>query len=233
MAPPGGRGLAALALAVVLGVSGGAVTAFFAQEDEPVGADPLELGIPLENVDCTGETLMLVAIGDTRAALAPSVRDSDELGVKYLKPAESCTTAYPRREGTTPQYAAYLSYPSLEAACTDRMTNVHKDDFVTLMRAGNTDQVMCPCELDRTTLPEIGEGREPTTESRMWTSMYQWMLVELDRLDLDEIAMGTFDQETIDATRTFQGNNNLNPYGFVDQDTWAAIRDKSCGLFRY
>ena len=222
--------MAALALAAVIGVSGGAVTAFFAQDDETVAADPLELGIPMENVDCTGETLILVAVGDTRAALAPSVRDSDDLDVKYLRPDESCDTAYPRREGT---YAAYLAYPSLEAACAARMTNVHKDDFVTRMRDGNVDQVMCPCELDRTTLPEIGEGREPTTESRMWTSMYQWMLVELDRLDSDAVSLGTFDEQTIAATRTFQGNNNLNPLGYVDQDTWAAVRDKACGLFHY
>ncbi len=67
----------------------------------------------------------------------------------------------------------------------------------------------------------------------MWTSMYQWMLVELDRLDSDAVSLGTFDEKTIAATREFQGNNNLNPYGFVDQDTWAAVRDKACGLFRY
>ena len=222
--------MAALALAAVLGVGGGAFTAFFAHDDETVAADPLGLGIPLENVDCTGETLILVANGDTSAALAPSVRDSDDLDVKYLRPDQSCDTAYPRRAGT---YAAYLSYPSVEAACADRMTSLHKDDFVTRMREGNVDQVMCPCELDRTTLPEIGEGFEQTTESRMWTSMYQWMLVELGRLDSDAMALGTFDRQTIDATRAFQGNNNLNPYGYVNQDTWAAVRDKACGLFRY
>ncbi len=43
--------MAALALAAVIGVSGGAVTAFFAQDDETVAADPLELGVPMENVD--------------------------------------------------------------------------------------------------------------------------------------------------------------------------------------
>ncbi len=52
--------------------------------------------------------------------------------------------------------------------------------------------------------------------------MYQSMLVELDRLDSDAVSLGTFDEKTIAATRAFQGNNNLNPFGYVDQDTWAA-----------
>ena len=125
--------MAALALAAVIGVSGGAVTAFFAQDDETVAARPLGLGILMENVDCTGETLILVAVGDTRAALRPRSA-TPTTSTSRPRPDESCDTAYPRREGT---YAAYLAYPSLEAACAARMTNVHKDDVATWMRVMN------------------------------------------------------------------------------------------------
>ena len=232
MTRPGGRGLAALALAALLGVSGGAVTAFFAQDDEPPGSDPLGLGVPLENVACGSEIIMIVGFGNTRGGLAPAVTDYDEDGVKYLETDQSCDTAYPLRGGEVQQYAAYLTYPTVESACAERMTTLHKNDFVTRMRSGNEDPVMCPCELDRTTLPEIGEGFDETTKSRMWTSQYQIMLAQMGRLDTVGLDLGTFGQETIDATRRLQGNNNLNPYGYVDQDTWAVLRDKACELFR-
>ena len=76
MTPPGGRGLAALALAVVLGVSGGAVTAFFAQDDatpQADGPDPLDVGVPLANLACNPDQTV-VAPGVRQHCERPALR---------------------------------------------------------------------------------------------------------------------------------------------------------------
>ena len=47
------------------------------------------------------------------------------------------------------------------------MRNDHKNDMVTKMDGGeHRDVVMCPCDLDRASLPEIGGEGEDATTSR-------------------------------------------------------------------
>ncbi|GAA2132832.1 hypothetical protein GCM10009843_37740 [Nocardioides bigeumensis] len=227
--------MAVMAVAAVIGLSGGAVTAFFTQpEDLP---DPLGLGIPMVNVGCTGEALMIVGRGNDARDLRDSVVDFDAEGARYLEPAKSCDTAYPPYEGAPATYAVYLSgYADTEAACTVRMRNDHKSDMVTVMRAGNTDAVMCPCELDRTSLPEIGgEGLDVTTESAMWTSAYQNMLIRAGSKILNDPKQvtGQFDKVTLDATRAFQAETLLPPLGKVTTDTWVQLRSKACRTYNY
>ena len=225
--------MAVMAVAAVIGLSGGAVTAFLTQqEDLP---DPLGLGIPMVNVVCTGEALMIVGRGNDARDLRDSVVDFDAEGARYLEPAKSCDTAYPPYEGAPATYAVYLSgYADTEAACTVRMRNDHKSDMVTVMRDGNTDAVMCPCELDRTSLPEIGgEGLDVTTESAMWTSAYQNMLLAAGYLEDPRQITGEFDKTTFDATRKLQTATLLNALGKVTTDTWVQLRSKACRTYKY
>ena len=214
----------------MIGVCGGGVTAWWTQDEVRV-VDPLGLGVPMENVGCTGETLVIVGSGGSRTSLVPAARDWDEDGVKYLETDRSCDTIYSRGGDKTPTYVAYLAFPTAEAACKERMTLAHKNDLVTRMRLRNTDRVMCPCELDRTALPEIGEDREITDESRMWTAMYQQMLEKLGRLDIDRDDLGDFNRATEEATRLLRNGSNMEPWGYVDQETWTVVRDRSCRLF--
>jgi hypothetical protein len=223
--------MAVVAMAAVLGLSGGAITAFFTQEELP---DPLGLGIPMVNVDCTGEALLIVGRGNDARDLRDSVVDFDSEGARYLEPSESCETAYPPYEGAPASYAVYLSgYASIEAACTVRMRNDHKSDMVTVMKAGeDRDAVMCPCVLDRASLPEIGgEGEDVTTVSSMWTSAYQNMLI---RAGYEEQKVtGLFDEQTLYWTRALQTDTELPPLAKVTTDTWVQLRDKACREYNY
>jgi hypothetical protein len=237
--PPGGRGLAALALAVVLGVCGGAVTAYLVQDDatpQADGPDPLDVGVPLANLACNpDQTVVIVGSGNTASDLRYAVRDWDQDGVKYLETAKSCDTAWPPEAGEVPQYVAYLPpFDSNEAACEERMQSSHKGDAATRLREGNDDTVVCPCELDRAMLPEIGgEGQELTPASAMWTYTYQRMLAKVGLLDLDDVEKSVFDDATIAATRVLQTDIPINPVGSVTVDTWSELRDRACPLYDY
>lgn len=236
--------LVALVAAAVLGVSAGIVTAFVVPNglrgaDAPQTTpsptdfdDPLDLGIPLVNVGCTGETLILVGWGEDFSALSASA--ADWRGVQYLETAGSCATVYPQVRDATPTYAAYLPpFATPSDACEERMDASHKRDFVTRMNAGNQDNVPCACVLDVTTLPIIGEGQPLTTESGMWTFLYQSMLDDIGALELPEVQAGSFDDPTIEATRLFQTNEALSPLGYVDTDTWGQLREKTCRRYVY
>jgi len=228
----GGSRRAALTVAAVLGLAGGAVTAWETPDDAVADfVDPLALGVPLENVDCTGETLIMVGWGDAYSALAPSVVDWP--GVKYLRTSESCPTAYPQARGRTTDYVAYLpAYDTPEVACAERMEASHKGNFVTRLGDGNTDGVNCACALGLSTLPAIGEGQELTTESGMWIYLYQGMLNDIGA-DPEVARTGLFDTTTTDATRVLQTDAALGPSGIVDSDTWDVLRGKACKRYDY
>ena len=233
----GGLRLVALIVAAVLGLAGGGVTAWMSPDDTVADprefVDPLELGVPLENVGCTGQTLIMVGWGKLRAALSPSVADWP--GVKYLDTSDpaTCDTAYPEERGRTPRYVAYLpAFDSPEAACQERMTARHKGNFVSKMREDNEVEVQCACELEIAVLPAIGEGQELTAESGSWIYLYQGMLNDIGA-DPPVARTGLFGTATADATRTLQTDAALNPSGIVDADTWDVLRGKACKRYDY
>jgi hypothetical protein len=227
--------VAALIVAAVIGISGGGLTAFFMQPEEVVYPDPLGLGIDLVNVDCTGEAILIVGRGNDPSDLRDSVVDFDTEGAQYLEQSESCDTAYPNYEGAPAKYAVYLAgYSSMEEACEVRMRNDHKDDVVTRMKSGNEDAVVCPCVMDRNLLPEIGgEGLDVTTESVMWTYLYQSMLLRAGFLESPKQLTGEFDEDTIYATRRLQTDTRLPADAKVTTDTWVQLRTKACRLYDY
>jgi len=236
--------IVALVVAAVLGVSGGIVTAFLVPAgvrtadvpDVPVpltaAQDPLGLGVALQNLDeCTGESVIMVGWGDIYSALSNSITDWPD--ATYLKTSDSCDTVYPRVRGEIPEYVAYLPpFPTPEAACEERMSARHKGNFVTRMRADNQDGVPCACAVDLATLPAIGEGQELTTESGMWTYLYQGMLTKIG-FDLARDRTGNFGPATTFATRQLQTDAALSPLGYVDTDTWGVLRSKACGRYVY
>jgi peptidoglycan hydrolase-like protein with peptidoglycan-binding domain len=244
---PGGRGLAALLLAAVLGVSGGVVAALQGPAENqaedpgstaapretptPTPKDTLGLNVPREDLDCDGDTYILVGWGDSDNALWPSVVDWP--GVKYLDTRRSCPTAYPKVDGKTPRWVAYLpGYDDPPEACEARMTVEHKDHFVTRMRKGAKTGVLCACVLDVATLPAIEEGQPLTTISSMWIYMYQRMLIDVGLLDMSTPTQ-VFDHATARATYTLQSDADMSPTGVVDTDTWRELRSDACRLYKF
>ena len=123
-----------------------------------------------------------------------------------------------------PRYVAYLPpYDIRRAACEERMQSRHKGDAVTRMRAGNEDTVVCACHLDRASLPQIGEGQDLTLVSGMWTYMYQSMLAELEACSTstDGRAGRLRRAHHRRDPRMFQTSIPLEPFGYVDEDTWS------------
>ncbi|MEO5853315.1 MAG: hypothetical protein ABIQ15_12450 [Nocardioides sp.] len=227
----GGTRMVALVVAAVLGVSGG-IGAALISSNRTEFVDPLGLGVPLVNVDCTGDTLIIVGRGDIRAPLSQSVVDWPT--AKYLDTTKSCDTAYPQARGETPRYVAYLpAYGGPEAACEDRMTAENKGNFITRMRAGNEVGVNCACELELSVLPAIGEGQELTPVSSMWIYLYQGMLAKVPGLAPDVRQNFRFDEDTVAATRDLQSGDGLNPFGYLDADTWNVLRNKVCDRYDY
>jgi Putative peptidoglycan binding domain len=229
--------MGALALAALLGVSGGTVTALVTGSETPPTSDPLRLGIPLENVGCTGDSLLIVGYGENYAALTASAADFEVRGAKYLATADSCGTAYPGSDGGIPTYAVYMpAFDTPKAACEERMQAFHKNDFVTKMNAGNADGVPCACVIDKASLPqiqELGEGEEPTTLLGMWIYLYQQMLDRAGLLDIRDVDTSRFDELTVEATYLLQTDRGLNPTGVVDSETWDVLRSNSCRRFEY
>ena len=81
-------------VAAVLGIGGGVATAIVVPADDEPGTpafnDPLHLGIPLVDQDCTGESLLVVGYGDTVAPLGSAVANNGTKGLRYLRSDESC-----------------------------------------------------------------------------------------------------------------------------------------------
>ena len=247
MRRPGGRGLAALLLAAVLGVFGGVAAALQSPAENqaedpgstaapretptPTPKDNLGLNVPREDLDCDGRTYILVGWGDRDSALWPFVVDWP--GVKYLDTRKSCPTAYPTVAGRTPRWVAYLpGYDDPTEACEARMVPEHKDHFVTRMLSSARSGVLCACVLDVATLPAIEEGQPVTARSSMWTYQYQRMLIDVGLLEMSTPTQD-FDHATAKATYTLQSANGMSPTGVVDTDTWRALRSDACRFSRF
>lgn len=238
-----GLRLAVVLMAAVVGLAAGAATALMNRASdtpvvavEPTVEDPLGLGLDMVNVQCASDfevpVLLVVGWGNADTNFSTSVADWP--GARYLETSRSCPAAWPSDSAKTPQYIAYLSqFATPATACEAKMQGSHKNDYVTRMRATSEEPVPCACVMDRATLPAIGEGQPVSTESGMWTSLYQQMLAKARLLDLARVEDGSFDKPTINATYTLQSDNALSPTGIVDADTWRELSNKSCSRFKF
>jgi peptidoglycan hydrolase-like protein with peptidoglycan-binding domain len=226
-------------VAAVLGTVGGLTTSLVVAdpgtEKSPTAfEDPLNLGIPLVNQpDCTGESILLVAWGSSRAPLDVGIANNTGDDVRYLKTEDSCPTLYGPFDKPIPEYAVYLGpYDSLKEGCTDRLSLDHKGDNLTNLSAGNEIFVKCICVLSPDTGPELSLGMDATTEDGIWIRGLQGVLNDINRLPDDAIT-GIFDERTQSAIRNIQLNAAATPSGIVDEETWRLVQDRACGQYVY
>ncbi len=79
-------------------------------------SDPLHLGIPLVDQDCSGEALLVVGYGNTVAPLGTAVANSSAEGLRYLRSDGSCATVLgPEREADAERTSS-TAVPSTAAA---------------------------------------------------------------------------------------------------------------------
>ena len=176
------RGTAALLVSALVGVTAGVIVGFTTGSSPPVerrprrrhpssspsasgsADDPLGLDVPLKNLDCTGDTILVVGWGETRGVLSNAVSANTDGDVKYLETAKSCNTLYGAEKQDPPAYAAYLGpFDSLAEPCSLRMSVDHKSDVVTSLKPGVKIHVQCLCVLDPATFPTLAVGMESDT----------------------------------------------------------------------
>jgi peptidoglycan hydrolase-like protein with peptidoglycan-binding domain len=229
-------GRRAVLVAAVLGVVGGLTTAFLV----PGGGaprsfeDPLDLGIALQNLECTGQSILVVSYGDTEAALSGEVADNPDADLHYLRSGDSCPTIYGAEVGPTPEYAVYLGpYDDLTEPCTERFQLDHRGDFVTRLRALNDIHVQCACKLAVSTFPELRTGID-IDANVIWVRALQGLLYDRDPdLFPRENITGIYDRATADRVRALQADAPMTVTGVVDTDFWGQLTEKVCRTYDF
>ncbi len=233
----------------VLGLVAGMVTALVAADD-PGGSDrltdPLHLGIPLLDLDCTGDSLLVVAQGSSLPPLAASVANYPELELRYLRPDESCATLYAPQIQGTPDYVVYAGpYDSMSEPCELRMRAEHKGNAVTNLRAGNKSFVKCLCALPVAAFPDLTPGLDPDPAIANYVRSLQSLLVDLDNQREDDGepgpyfkvsgVTGLYDEPTQARIEAYQAEGvfSESERGSVLVATWKALTDDACKLYDF
>jgi hypothetical protein len=229
-------------VAAILGLAGGVATALVVPEDDP-GArpstfnDPLHLGIPLVDQDCTGESLLVVGYGNSVAPLGTAVADNGSKGVRYLRSDESCATVLGPERESSPTYAVYLGpYETLQEPCRLRMTPEHRADFVTVLRSGNEMLVKCPCALPTSEAPELRLHMEVDAEAVVWIRSLQSMLNDYDPQEFPRGRItGEYDAATAARVTEIQAEapGRQTTPGVVDDAPWQILTDRICRIYDY
>lgn len=233
----------------VLGLVAGVVTALVAADDpnsaDPV-ADPLHLGIPMVDLDCSGESLLLVAQGSSIPPLAASVANHPDLDLRYLRPDKSCDTLYAPASQGVPDYAVYAGpYDGMPEPCELRMRPEHRGDAVTNLTSGNESFVKCLCALPVAGFPDLTPGMDPDPAIANYVRSLQSLLIDLDnQRELDGEAgpffriaavTGIYDEVTQARIEAFQDETVVSPSerGSVLDATWKSLTDDACKLYEY
>lgn len=236
-------------IAGLLGIAGGVTTALVvpggAETDRPSSVDdPLRVGVPLVDLTCTGEAVLVLGFGDTAAPIASAVANNPDLGVRYLRTDESCPTVWSSNPDDVPEYVAYAGpYDSMTEPCELRMDGEHKRDDVTNLSAGNDLYVQCLCVLPFTAGPRLELGMVSDATTTIWVRALQLAFVSIDADREARGAAGPFYElpdvtgiydETIEArVELFQPLRDITTLGVVEADTWKAVADEVCPLYDF
>jgi len=185
--------------------------------------------VPLKNLDCTGDTILVVGWGETRSAIYNAVQYNNEAGVKYLETAKSCNTLYGAEKQDTPTYAAYLGpFDSLSEPCSLRMSVDHARDVVTTLKPGVQIHVQCLCAVNPVDMPPLNVGMVADTRDGIYIRALQRLLVDMG-LKPGPIT-GEYNPKTAAVIQKLQRINAIDPtlYKQVEQQTWQLIRDRGC-----
>jgi len=234
-------------VAAVLGTAGGVATALTVPADNDNGAgdggdrtsvsDPLNLGIPLVNQECTGEALLVVGYGDSRPALSRAVANSNADMLKYLVSAGSCDTQLGPERQPPPAYIVYEGpFDTRREPCETRMSGVEGNSYVTVLTDGNTTLVKCPCEVPLTTAPLLRPGMEADQHAVRWIRALQNMLHDRDPDGFPTDAVtGEYDARTAAVVRSFQeaAPGKVTVPEVVDLTTWGILTERLCRQYVY
>jgi hypothetical protein len=243
------RGTVALFASALVGIVAGTVVGLTtgspgqSSADDPGGptgspsasgspSDPLGLGIPLENLDCDGEKILVVGWGDADDAgeLNNAASANAESGAKYLDTSQSCNTLYGDADQVPPTYAVYIGpFDNISGPCAMQMTPAHARDTVTNLKPGVKIHVQCLCVLNPVTFPKLVLGMHATTKDGVYIRALQQLLVDAQLLGPKRVT-GQYDEKTAGVVDRLQQLNAISasPPGSVNEATWQMMRDKGC-----
>ncbi len=246
-------------VAAVLGISGGVATALVVPGDDPgrradtpatggpspspsndtpANDDPLHLGIPLANQECSGDALLIIGYGNTRAPLSSAVANSGTKGLSYLRGSASCDTTLGPEGKPRPAYIVYRGpYDSRREPCEIRMSGDESGSFVTVLRSGNKQLVKCACEIPTSEAPLLSlDMGAPDQAETLWIRALQSMFNDDDAERFPRTAItGQYDDATAARVTLFQENapGKVTEPGVVDRTTWGIITDRLCRNYDY
>lgn len=239
------RGTMALLMSALVGVTAGVVVGFttgspgasLAGPRDPTSSpseagsptDPLHLGVPLVNLACTTENILVVGWGATSGALTNAVRYNSDADVKYLEVADSCNTLYGAEKQPPPKYAVYLGpFDTTSEPCALRMSIDHARDVVTSLKPGVKIHVQCLCAVEPSAMPLLNVGMVADTREGIYIRALQRLLVDMG-LDPGPIT-GEYNPRTAAVIKRLQRVNAIDPalYGQVEEQTWRLLRDRGC-----
>jgi hypothetical protein len=218
------RILAVLASAV-LGVGGGVAAALLMDSDTQ-GSDPLNLGVTLVEQRCTGDFLLVTAVGDFGSALAPGTTPYDG-HAHYLKISDSCPTAWRPHGTVTAGYAAYLGpYGNGGEACAARVRL--RGAFVTRLHEGNQQATQCLCYLSEASLPRFTPGMAIGVDDGVYARALEDLLTSMKLLPDTYHYSGRFDPPLVAAVKKVQADATLPRTGVTDLHTWQSAIKQGC-----
>jgi hypothetical protein len=239
------RGTIALLVSALVGVTAGVVVGLTSGQPGPSTADdggpsaspslttgspddPLGVGAPLQNLDCTGETILVVGWGNSVSPILNAVSSNLDAGVKYLSVDDSCNTLYGAEKQPAPLYAAYLGpFNSIHEPCELRMSIDHARDVVTTLKRGIKIHVQCLCAMTKADLPDLRLHMVADTRDGIFIRALQRLLVDIDK---PVPVTGVYDERTANAITHLQELNAIDPrlYGKVEEQTWQLLKDRAC-----
>ena len=229
-------------VAAVLGIGGGVATAIVVPEvdaarDDPAVSDPLHLRIPLADLDCTGESILVVGYGNSVPPLSSAVANSATDGLHYLESVSSCETLLGPEDKETPTYVVYAGpYDSPRDPCDIRMSGEEPGSFVARLREGNDELVKCPCEIPGADAVRLYPDMPSDASAKLWVRGLQAMFNDDDGEGFPRSAItGVYDDFTQARVTAFQDNapGKATRPGIVDDVTWGILTDRLCRNYDY
>jgi hypothetical protein len=190
--------------------------------------DPLGIGRELVDLDCTRDSILVLGMGDTSAALVSATADFPD--ARYLRVAKSCDTYFWEPEDTPRRFVAYLGpFPTMDEACELRTSPPHLRHFATRLRSGNEHTIKCWCVLPSSAWPVLEPGVTPDERESIAIRQLQQALVDLGRLPDDGWPNGDYDQPTIDQVNYLNGSQD----GVADAETWVVVGRRVCPVYNF
>ncbi len=228
-------------VAAIVGVGGGVATAIIVPaDDEPDTAafrDPLHLNIPLADLECSGQSILVVGYGDSVPPLSSAVANSTTKGLHYLESAGSCPTLLGPEGKQPPTYVVYAGpYDSPRDPCAVRMSGEEPGSFVARLREANTQLVKCPCEIPGSDAVRLYPEMPVDAAAKLWIRGLQAMFSYDDPEDFPRTAItGEYDAFTQARVTVFQDSapGKSTERGIVDEVTWGILTDRLCRNYDY